>query len=354
MPIQLQNNTNGIVTLKSQTSGSFSLSMPSSLGSSGQSIVNDGSGNLSFSTVSSNPTGMTFSTSSTPQATSNIAASGGTSNQGIAICPKGSGGILLNIPDGAAAGGDVRGSYSIDLQSLRSSASNVASGSYSNIFGGSNNTVSGSYSVAIGIGNTISSNSSLVVGNGISVSSAIGSISINNSSASNIGSGYPLVTTSGSALNQMYAGSVYPSGPGAYSLVYPKAGASGTATGVVAETCFGIYNTGSTAKLLNPYGIDGSLSGGWMTSVGGYVAGTIVDEGALVAISETGDCKVWYWYLGGYFGSTLSGSSAVVAQDAGASGWSISVAMSGVTATGGSADTIRWFGWNIGHGVNVL
>lgn len=68
----------------------------------------------------------------------------------IVIKPKGNGAILVDIPDGAAAGGNLRGAYAIDLQLNRDSASQVSSGEYSSIVGGFGNTASGEASVALG------------------------------------------------------------------------------------------------------------------------------------------------------------------------------------------------------------
>lgn len=351
MPVQLQNNSTLAVTLKGPSSGSFSLTLPSSLGTNGQALITDGSGALSFATPAVSFSGLTFSSSSSPQATSNIVASGGTTDQGLAIFPKGSGGIMMNVPNSAASGGNVRGLSSIDFQCSRTSASNVASGSYSVILGGTNNTNSGSYCVVMGTGNTASGNASLILGK--SISSSGGGIGINDTNGTSIGLGYPFVSGDGTALGFTFAGSSFPTGAGTYSLVYPKAVASGTATGMIAETCFGLYYTGSTSQLLNPNGSVGAINGGMITAVNGYSGGTVADEGAVVAISATGDCKVWYWWSAARLGGSFS-APTVVAEDTGATGWSLSLALTGATATGGSADTIRWYGWNIGHGVNVL
>jgi hypothetical protein len=71
----------------------------------------------------------------------------------VVLLPKGTGGILADIPDGTAAGGDARGTYSIDLQMTRTLSTQVASGIYSVITGGINNTNAVSYGY-IGGGST--------------------------------------------------------------------------------------------------------------------------------------------------------------------------------------------------------
>jgi len=70
-------------------------------------------------------------------------------NVDIVLAIKGAGALCLDVPDGTAAGGNKRGANAIDLQSVRSTASQVASG------GGSINigqycTASGPQSISVG------------------------------------------------------------------------------------------------------------------------------------------------------------------------------------------------------------
>ena len=88
-----------------------------------------------------------------------------TTDMDIAIVPNGGGAILGNVPDNTATGGDKRGSYAVDLQLDRSSSWQVASGAYSALVGGRNNSPSGSYSAIIGgRDNRANSNYSAAVG----------------------------------------------------------------------------------------------------------------------------------------------------------------------------------------------
>jgi hypothetical protein len=73
-------------------------------------------------------------------------------NNGVII---GSGALSIQVPDGSVKGGNVRGMGAVDLQTSRTSASQVVSGNYS-IAIGSSNTVSNDYSFAIGQSNTAS------------------------------------------------------------------------------------------------------------------------------------------------------------------------------------------------------
>ncbi len=72
------------------------------------------------------------------------------SNTSIVLESLGSGSLLRNDPDGTATGGNARGTDSVDLQSDRAAATEVASGNTSVVAGGSNNTAGGVSSVTGG------------------------------------------------------------------------------------------------------------------------------------------------------------------------------------------------------------
>jgi hypothetical protein len=88
---------------------------------------------------------------------------GGTTNVGVAIVPKGAGAVSLAVPDGASTGGNVRGDYSVDLQLDRNAAAQVASGTHSGQ-GGQRNTTSGVRCFTWGQGNTNSGTNQGVFG----------------------------------------------------------------------------------------------------------------------------------------------------------------------------------------------
>lgn len=82
---------------------------------------------------------------------------GGTTDIGITLAIKGTGAFTLDVPDGAATGGNDRGSGAIDLQTNRNFATDVAAGFRSAILSGYNHRNDGSVSTIIGgTGNTIS------------------------------------------------------------------------------------------------------------------------------------------------------------------------------------------------------
>jgi len=111
---------------------------------------------------------------SAPNATvpaASLTATNAATNVDAVLAPKGSGAILAAIPDNTATGGNKRGTYAVDLQRSRSSASQVASGAYT-FMAGQSNTVSGDGSAAFGLSNNVAHSDCFAAGNGNSVSSA--------------------------------------------------------------------------------------------------------------------------------------------------------------------------------------
>lgn len=89
----------------------------------------------------------------------------GTDNIGIALSPAGTGAVSAHVPDSTSTGGNARGASSVDWQTVRSAAAQVASGSWSVISGGNGNTASANYSaVAGGQSNTASAVNAFTAG----------------------------------------------------------------------------------------------------------------------------------------------------------------------------------------------
>lgn len=89
----------------------------------------------------------------------------GTTNTGACITPKGTGPVIFGpLPNGGATtGGNARGASAVDLQLVRTAATQVASG-VSSFAAGSLMTVSGLRAVGIGYNSTVSGQSSAVIG----------------------------------------------------------------------------------------------------------------------------------------------------------------------------------------------
>lgn len=129
----------------------------------------------------------------------------------IAFVPKGLGAFQLQIADGTATGGNVRGDNAVDLQMKRNAANQVASGTYS-FAAGSNNRVAGLSSAAIGDSNTtlnakcyaVGANNSVNANTGISVAIG-GSNTMTSSTSGCVSVGYDNNQNSGS--NNIIVGS---------------------------------------------------------------------------------------------------------------------------------------------------
>lgn len=350
MPIQLDNTNTGLVTLKGPASSSSNLAFPSSLGTSNQALITNGSGTLSWASLAS-PAVAGFTLTS---ASNSIVASGGTTNQGAAVVPKGAGGFLLNVPDSTATGGSGRGLYSVDLQSARSSLSRVAGGTRSIILGGSSSTAGGSSIVA---GNTNNSSSDAIVLGGINNSaSTTGSVFIGagGTSTYSVGaSGSSIVVIGGyiptsanitlSTSNSVILPTKSFSGPnGSFSYASIYASSSGDVQ------LGGVTMAGSTTvQLTSDAGTPGS-SNRIYAGVISYVFGRVI------ARSSTGLSKIWSFSGAGSTNSGAPASSISVNayySDVGTSSWTLTLTNTSgsgyweFSAQGDSSLTVRWFAY---------
>ena len=123
--------------------------------------------------------------SAAPNGTVTVAALTATdaaTNVDVSIVPKGTGAFQLSVPDNATAGGNKRGANSIDLQTLRSANTQVASGGNAVVIG-ANNAASNSNGVAIGFSNNVTAASASAIGNGNSATGT-GSVAVGQSNLS--------------------------------------------------------------------------------------------------------------------------------------------------------------------------
>lgn len=169
-------------------------------GTNGQFLTSGGAAaNVSWTTGGGGGvTGFTTAlNTAAPNATNNVSsitASGGTTNQYFAIIPKGTGGIVTAIPDSAAAGGNIRGTYAIDLQFTRTAATQVASAQDSMIIGGFQNTASAQGAAVFGGGsNTSSGVRAAIVGGTNNSLTGPSSIALGGNQGSDRGSGCMVV-----------------------------------------------------------------------------------------------------------------------------------------------------------------
>lgn len=183
------------------------------IGTAGQVLTSNGAGAApTFQAAGGGSlTGFTSSlNTSSPNNTVNssvLLASGGSTNQSAVVQPKGTGAFQLQLADSTTTGGNVRGANAIDLQTVRSAATGVASGASSVVIGTRNiasaadsvgigyaNTSSGANSLCIGLNNTASTSKSVAIGDQNTSSGSLVSVAIgrlNTASASyTFASGY--------------------------------------------------------------------------------------------------------------------------------------------------------------------
>ncbi|RJG10902.1 DUF2793 domain-containing protein [Pseudomonas cavernicola] len=276
----------------------------------------------------------------------------------MAYVAKGNGATLAQVPNNAATGGNKRGIKATDWQKERSAATQVASGDYSAIGGGSGNETSGTYSViAGGLGNWGISNYGFIgSGDGNTNSSAYGVI----------GGGY-LNTT----------------GTDGYSVV--SGGANNLASGQFATINGGYYATtrgvyGAAARASGRFSVQGDAQRERFTlrraTADATAAVLSANNGAPIATNQitlpdssaygfagrvvarasaTGDCASWEFKGTIKRGANAAATALVaavtptlVAGDSGASAWAIAVTADttngalAITVTGVAATNIKW------------
>lgn len=136
---------------------------------------------------------------SAPNATvpvASLTANNAATNVDAALRPKGTGALLAAIPDSAVTGGNKRGENAVDWQTLRSAATQVASGATSVISGGTRNIASGASSVVAGGATNAASGLNGTVSGGQS-NMASGTSSTVSGGQSNTASGVGSVITGG-------------------------------------------------------------------------------------------------------------------------------------------------------------
>lgn len=125
-----------------------------------------------------------------------LQATGGTANVSVSIVPKGTGAFCLQVPDGTSTGGNVRGANAIDLSTLRTAATQVASGEAAIVVGIRN--TAGDYATAIG--HICTASGAYAVSIGFSCSAIAAGIAIGNSTTVS-SNGYIAIGTSCLATN---------------------------------------------------------------------------------------------------------------------------------------------------------
>jgi hypothetical protein len=187
------------VTIKNYT-------LPLSDGTAGQVAETDGAGNVTFQNA-----GLTYfsesENTSAPNGTVNVQALtvvSGSTNSDFAIIPKGTGALISAIPDNTATGGQKRGDNAVDLQVVRATQFQVASGIRAFLGSGKNNQSTNTNSfVGAGESNGATGVNSVVCG-------GLGNVA--NNTYSSILGGYSVIVTGLGAQGGGYEVNVYGTG----------------------------------------------------------------------------------------------------------------------------------------------
>jgi hypothetical protein len=294
-----------------------------------------------------------------------LTASGAATNIDVAIVPKGTGAFTLQVADNTTTGGNKRGTNSVDLQTLRDNTNQVASGARSVVVGvynradavGSvaigerNSATGGTYGVAVGWDNTVG-NSGIAFG---------GTNTASGSDSCCVGSG---LTASGIGA---FAAGFSNTSSGPYSSV--PGGTRATTNSISGLLAYGFNGTASGQNQMSYFGArpittDGSARRA--TADNATAAATnqlalrnssaFTFEGKVIARdTSTNDIKSWI-----FTGAIKRGANAaatalvgtptvtVVAEDAAASTWAVTLAADttngtlAVNVTGQATKTIRW------------
>ncbi len=377
------------------TDGETTVNPATTLSFSGASVSDAGGGTADVAISGGGLTGFTASLNTTAPNdvinASELQASGGAfPSQDVVIAPVGEGALIATLPTGDSVGGNKRGANAVDLQILSSgknSATQVASGERSAILGGSNNTASNFYAV-VGGGETNTASGNVSTVGGGSTNAASGGQSTVAGGESNTASGSDSTVGGGDGNTASGGQSTIGGGDGNIA-----SGGQSTVGGGDSNTASGQFSWIPGGQTADTQGITGkgAVAAGAFAAAGDAQLGVVPlriqttdatptaltsDAGAAGTTNQvvlpnnstfgfhghvvgrvptTGTSSYWEFKglieQGADAASTVLAASvtpSLIAQDAGASGWSIAVTADTtngalqVTVTGADATTINW------------
>jgi hypothetical protein len=266
-----------------------------------------------------------------------MSASGGDANIPLALQPKGAGALQAQLADSTTAGGNARGGRAVDWQTLRSLASQVASGFVATASGGYNNTVSGGVSVVAGGTQNIAAADLSTISGGIANSTSASSAG---NTYSFIGAGYQ---NSATGVFNVIGGGYLNSGTATAAVTTQ----SGTMNGTTAVTL-----SGSNAAIKVGQLVTGTSISGFPNTYVAAISGTSLTLSQAASGSSTSTLSFFtphgvvvgggnnqatgsYSFIGG------GGNAGTAAQRNVASGdWSVVAGGSQNTASGGNSSVL--------------
>ena len=308
-----------------------------------------------------------------------LTATNAATNVDVALRPKGSGSFSLQVADNTTAGGNKRGTRAVDLQTVRNNANQVASGT-SSLVSGINNRASGANSVAIGSSNSAQSSQSVAIG-AFNDAQGANDVAIGSSNTLS-GGGSGTAIGDGNIVSALF-GQTFGRGCTASGQEATAIGANCTASGInslalgnqsstFAVTGRSAFSSGRESSrgdtqigALTMWNNTTNATPARLSSTGGAAATTnqltmsthavFMVKGKVVAYErDTGDSKAWVFDAAlkrtgaGVVSMIAASTPTVVAENAGATTWSVAVTADdtlkciNVSGTGQAAKTIRW------------
>jgi hypothetical protein len=259
--------------------------------------LSDGLGNDTPLQLSLRRVGVLADTSVTTQTSAVIQAT--TVNSSLVLAPNGTGALIADIPDGTAVGGNARGTNAVDLQQIRTSNIQVASGDYSVISGGRENNNNSVYGF---------------IGGGLS--NRVGVFSVNNNDYATICGGQANLTQ-GPNNHQFIGGgssNTNSSGNGVIS-----GGQSNTAsTGTHATVGGGFFNVASGSYSVVGGG-DINNSAGTRSTIGGGRGNSVTSGYGVIGGGSSNNNTTDYGTVGGGINNAITNIFAISSTIAGGS-----------------------------------
>lgn len=187
-----------------------------------------------------------------------LTATNAASNVDAAFIPKGTGAILAVIPDNTTTGGEKRGTNAVDLQMVRASSQQVASGATSVVSGGTGNRANSTASTVGG------GNGNFAAAPGATVSGGYSNTA--NGNCSIVSGGQSNVTSSGGATHMTICGGLSNQSTGNYT--FTGAGQSNQATGNHSLVVGGQNNVASGVHSAVLGGLNNTAEGEFTTAMG--------------------------------------------------------------------------------------
>lgn len=355
--VRFRGATTGFVGLVAPASvSSVTYTLPVSAGTNGQVLTTNGANILSFTSVAGGG-GLTNFTEGANTAAPNatipvnfLAASGAATNIDVAIVPKGTGAFTLQVADNTTTGGNKRGDNSIDLQTSRTDANQVASGSRSVIIGAESR-ASGTGSVAIGLGNSVTSGFAAAIGYNNTVSNEATALGASNTVSGQYGFGVGYVNTVSGLSSSIPGGRSATTNSIQGLMAYGFSGASG---GQNQMSYFGARPITTDGAARRATADNAAAAATNQLALRNSSAFTF--EGKVIARdTSTGDIKSWTLRGAIKRGANAAATAlvgtptvTVVAEDTAASTWAVALAADttngtlAVNVTGQATKTIRW------------